>query len=173
MIKNSLKCIQSYRQLTKLLANKLKTEVKKLGPFCSHSVIYLTLLFLRETWKEDQGEIIVPVDDIFHGRWVLLVLLSEFNYQMRAWVICNDTYACTARRDLELSGKGANKILRLQKVFATDRSWSIHDDTNVHCVLTRWGSSVWVTSIKYTHILKVQEVMPMSRAPPTNYPRKT
>ena len=55
----------------------------------------------------------VPVDDIFHGRWVLLVLLSEFNYQMRAWVICNDTYAGAARRDLELSGKGANKSLRL------------------------------------------------------------
>lgn len=38
-----------------------------------------------ETWKEeDHGKIMVPVDDIFHGRWVLLVLLSEFNYQMRA-----------------------------------------------------------------------------------------
>ena len=47
MIKNSLKFIQSYRQVTKLLANKLKTEVKKLGPFCSHSVIYLTFLFLN------------------------------------------------------------------------------------------------------------------------------
>ena len=85
MIKNSLKCIQSNRQLTKLLANKLKTEVQKLGPFCSHSIIYLTFLFLIVTWKEeDQVKIMVPVDDIFHGRWVLLVLLSEFNYQMRA-----------------------------------------------------------------------------------------
>lgn len=85
MIKNSPKCIQSYRQVAKLLANKLKTEVKKLGPFCGHSAIYLTYLFLRKIWKEeDQGEIMVPVDDIFHGRWILLVLLSEFNYQMRA-----------------------------------------------------------------------------------------
>ena len=86
MIENSLKCIQSYRQVTQLLPNKLKTEVKKLGPFCSHSIIYLTFLFLTVvTWKEeDQVKIMVPVDDIFHGRWVLLVLLSEFNYQMRA-----------------------------------------------------------------------------------------
>lgn len=58
------------------------------------------------------------------------------------------------RWNLEPTHKGADEFSGLLKVGWTDRSWTIHDDANIHGMMTGWGWIVYKIDFAMLIIMK-------------------